>query len=191
LVGSWETLPRQNSTYLLFCTRKYCNFATTNLLCARGRIKTSQKMVRRNLTPQEDHHRRRLVPLVSPLSAVRRACVLGRTPLESARAYASMPPDEAETEGAWVWTRWRAGRGLIGRLACAYWSAPPPPTSLATVPRGQRRRRRRVCGGVSLRSGRRTERDKKSKKNVFALYGRLPVIQTQQPTKNTRTRRRR
>ena len=49
MVGSWETLPRQNSTYLLFCTRKYCNFATTNLLCARGRIKTSQKMIRRNL----------------------------------------------------------------------------------------------------------------------------------------------
>lgn len=48
MVGSWETLPRQNSTYLLFCTRKYCNFATTNLLCARGRIKTSQKKIRRN-----------------------------------------------------------------------------------------------------------------------------------------------
>ena len=32
----------------------------------------------------------------------------GHTPLESARAYASMPPDEAETEGAWVRTRWRA-----------------------------------------------------------------------------------
>jgi hypothetical protein len=29
--------------YLLFCTGKYCNTATTNLLCARGRIKTSQK----------------------------------------------------------------------------------------------------------------------------------------------------
>ncbi len=48
MVGSWETLPRQNSTYLLFCTRKYCNTATTNLLCARGRIKTSKKMIRRN-----------------------------------------------------------------------------------------------------------------------------------------------
>ena len=127
-----------------------------------------------------------------PPSASGKQSALGRTPLETARAYASMPPDEAETEGAWVRTRWRAGRGPIGRLACACWSAPtlPPPTSLATVPR-RRRRRRRVCGGVSLRSGRRTERDKKSKKNVFALYGRLPVIQTQQPTKNTRTRRRR
>jgi len=48
LVGSWETLPHQNSTYLLFCTRKYCNTATTNLLCMRVRIKTSQKKIRRN-----------------------------------------------------------------------------------------------------------------------------------------------
>ena len=31
-------------------------------------------------------------------------------------------------------TRWRAGRGPIGRLACACWSAPPP-TSLSTVQR--------------------------------------------------------
>ena len=125
-------------------------------------------------------------------AVIRGRDALRRTPLESACAYALMPPNEAEMEGAWVWTWWRAGRGPIGRLACACWSAPtlPPPTSLATVPR-RRRRRRRVCGGVSLRSGRRTERDKKSKKNVFALYGRLPVIQTQQPTKNTRTRRRR
>ncbi len=41
----------------------------------------------------------------------------GRTPLESARAYASMPPDEVKTEGAWVRTRWRVGQGTIGRLA--------------------------------------------------------------------------
>jgi hypothetical protein len=35
-LGSVSTrTDRQNSTYLLFCTRKYCNFATTNLLCAR------------------------------------------------------------------------------------------------------------------------------------------------------------
>ena len=157
MVGSWETLPRQNSTYLLFCTRKYCNFATTNLLCARGRIKTSQKMIRRNLTRQEDHHRRRLVPLVSPLSAVRRACVLGRTPLESARAYASMPPDEAEMEGAWVWTRWRVGRGPIGRLACACWSMPLLPPTLLAMVRHRRRRGRRLWGGGSLCSGWQTE----------------------------------
>jgi hypothetical protein len=29
----------------------------------------------------------------------------GRTPLESVHAYASMPPNEADTEGAWVRTR--------------------------------------------------------------------------------------
>ncbi len=39
---------KKRSTYLLFCTRKYCDFATTNLLCARGRIKISQKKIRRN-----------------------------------------------------------------------------------------------------------------------------------------------
>ena len=56
--------------------------------------------------------------------------------------------------------RW-AGRGPIGRLACACWSLPPPPlTSLAMV-RRRRRHRRRVGGGVSLRSGRRTEYRKK------------------------------
>ena len=43
-------------------------------------------------------------------------------------------------------------------------------------------------GGVSLRSGRRTERDKKIEKNTSLLW---PPSQTQQPTKNTRTRRRR
>ena len=68
----------------------------------------------------------------------------GRTTLEWAPAFASMPTDEAETEGARGFggvTRWWAGRGPIGRHACACWSALPPPplTSLATV---QRRRRR-------------------------------------------------
>jgi hypothetical protein len=38
---------------------------------------------------------------------------LERTPLESARAYALMPPDEAETEGVWVW-RWDAVAGWAG-----------------------------------------------------------------------------
>jgi hypothetical protein len=132
---------------------------------------------------------------------------LGRTPLESVRAYASSgqgaprssrrvltpryPPTRRKRRGRGFGggTRWRAGRGPIGQLACACWSAPspPPPTLLATMPH-RRRRRRRVWGGVSLRSGRRTERDKK---NVVALYGCLPVIETQQPTKNTRTQRRR
>ena len=79
MVGSWETLPRQNSTYLLFCTRKYCNSATTNLLCARGRIKTLQKKIRCNnliMVSTRISPRKKLVPLVSPLSAVRCACVL-------------------------------------------------------------------------------------------------------------------
>jgi len=54
------------------------------------------------------------------------------------------------------------GGGPIGRLACACWSAPPP-TLLSTV-RHRQRRRRRVWGGVSLCSGRRTERDKKRRR---------------------------
>jgi hypothetical protein len=63
-----------------------------------------------------------------------------------------------------------AGWGPIRQLACTCWSAPPPPpTSLATVSR-RRRRHRRVCGGVSLRSGRRTERDKKIEKNTSLLW---------------------
>ena len=33
--------------------------------------------------------------------------------VDSARAYASMPPDKAETEGAWVW-RWDAAAGGAG-----------------------------------------------------------------------------
>ena len=37
----------------------------------------------------------------------------GRIPLESVHAYASMPPHEAETEGAWVrW--WDAAAGRAG-----------------------------------------------------------------------------
>jgi hypothetical protein len=37
----------------------------------------------------------------------------GRTPLESARAYASIPPNEAKTEGAWV-RQWDAVVGGAG-----------------------------------------------------------------------------
>jgi len=44
LVGSWVLFLAN----LLFCTGKYCNTATTNLLCARGRIKTSQKKISHN-----------------------------------------------------------------------------------------------------------------------------------------------
>ena len=45
--------------------------------------------------------------------AMRARDASGRTPLESARAYASMPPDEAEMEGAWV-RRWDAAAGGAG-----------------------------------------------------------------------------
>ena len=46
-------------------------------------------------------------------------------------------------------------------------------------------------GGCVFVPGGELNEIKKSKKNVFALYGCLPVIQTHQPTKNTRTRHRR
>jgi len=49
----------------------------------------------------------------------------------------------------------------------------------------------RVGGGCLFVPGGELNEIKKLKKNDFALYGRLPVIQTLQPTKNTRTRRRR
>jgi hypothetical protein len=146
-------------------------------LCARGRIKTSQKKIRRNnlimvstrrspqkkvgieadscggggqIRPPSSRRARRAADLLlardasygdlcTPLHkavasglpiavqllvrASRRRGVLreamlsrdasGRTPLESARTYASMPPDEAETEGAWV-RRWDAVAGGAG-----------------------------------------------------------------------------
>ncbi len=67
--------------------------------------------------------------------------------------------------------------------------------------RRHRRRSRRCCvdggvvdvcgGGCLFVPGGELNEIKKSKKNTSLPYGRLPVIQTQQPTKNTRTRRRR
>ena len=80
---------------------------------------------------------------------------LGRTRLKSARTYASSgrgaprssrgaftprcPPTRRKRRGRGFGggTRWQAGRGPIGQLACTCWSAQPspPPTSLATVPR--------------------------------------------------------
>ena len=45
--------------------------------------------------------------------AMRARDALGRTPLESVRAYTLIPPNEAETEGAWVW-RWEAAAGRAG-----------------------------------------------------------------------------
>ena len=95
---------------------------------------------------------------MSPLSAVRRACVLGRTPLESARAYASMPPDKAEMEGAWAW-RWDAAVGgagadwatclhLLERAAAAAAADVARDGAASTAASSTRMR------GVSLRSGR-------------------------------------
>ena len=113
----------------------------------------------------------------------------GCTPLKSARAYASMPPNKGETEGVWVW-RWDAAAGgtganwvtylcLLERAAAA---ANVACDSAASTAASSTR-----VGGVSLRSGRRTEQDKKLEKTIFPLDCHQPVIQTQQPTKNTRT----
>jgi len=117
---------------------------------------------------------------------------LGRTPLESVRAYASIPPNKAETEGAWV-RRWDAVAGRAGadRATCLRLLERAVAAAAADVARDDAASTAASSmrvGGVSLRSGRRTERDKK---NIVALYGCLPVIETQQPTKNTRTQRRR
>ena len=92
----------------------------------------------------------------------------GRTPLESARAHASMPPDETETEGSWV-RRWDAAAGGVG----ADWATCLPllerTAAAADVARdgavSTAASSTRV-GGVSLRSGRRTERDKKNQKKM-------------------------
>jgi hypothetical protein len=135
---------------------------------------------------RQQHSKNSSIPIFNARDA------LGRTPLESARAYASMPPDEAETEGAWVRTRCGRGGGRLGDL-------PEPAGARRRHRRRRRSRRCRVDGGVVDACGGgclfvpcgKMNEIKKSKKNLLALYGRLPVIQTQQPTKNTRTRRRR
>ncbi len=102
MVGSWETLPRQNSTYLLFCTRKYCNTATTNLLCARGRIKTSQKKIHRNnlimVTTRRSPQKKTRptgVPTLSGQARVRAERAEQRTKQRSAAARANAPIEEA------------------------------------------------------------------------------------------------
>jgi hypothetical protein len=94
----------------------------------------------------------------------------------------------------------RRGRngGGVGSDAVAGGAGADWATCLRLLERRRRRcrsRRCRVDGGVvdacgvgmSLRSGRRTERDKKIEKKKSLLW---PLSQTQQPTKNTRTRRR-
>ena len=87
--------------YLLFCTRKYCNTATTNLLCAEGRIKTSQKKIRRNnlimvstrRSPQKT--RPTGVPTLSGQARVRAECAEQRAEQRSAAARANAPVEEA------------------------------------------------------------------------------------------------
>ena len=122
----------------------------------------------------------------------------GRTPLESARAYASSgrgaprssqraltprcPPTRPKRRGRGFGRGGgRGGRGPIGRLACACWSAPPPPpTSLVTVPR-RRRRCRRVWGGCLFVPGGELNEIKKSKKTRLC-YGRLAKHNNQPKT---------
>jgi hypothetical protein len=87
--------------YLLFCTRKYCNTATTNLLCAEGRIKTSQKKIRRNnlimvstrRSPQKT--RPTGVPTLSGQARVRAERAEQRTEQRSAAVRANAPVEEA------------------------------------------------------------------------------------------------
>ena len=152
---------------------------------------------------RQQHSKNSSIPIFNARDA------LGRTPLESARAYASSGRDTPRSSRRALTPRCpptrqkRRGRGFGcgggGRLGDL-----PEPAGARRRRRRHRRRRRRsrrcrvdgrvvgACGGGCLfvPCGEMKE-IKKSKKNLFALYGRLPVIQTQQPTKNTRTRRRR
>jgi hypothetical protein len=144
LVGSWETLPRQNSTYLLFCTRKYCNFATTNLLCARGRIKTSQK----NDPPQPHHGLDKKITTEEDSShscphsqrSGARAC--WGAPRSSRRALTPRcPPTRQKRRGRGFGRGGGRGGGRLGDL--------PAPTGARRRRRRRRRSRRcRVDGGV-------------------------------------------
>jgi hypothetical protein len=99
----------------------------------------------------------------------------GRTPLESARAYASIPPDEAETEGAWV-RRWDVAAGGVGAdwATCLRLLEHATATAAADVARdgaaSTGSSSTRVGGGVSLRSGRRTERYEKNQKTTSLPY---------------------
>ena len=125
--------------------------------------------------------------------AMRARDASGRTLLESARANASMPPDEAETEGAWVW-RWDVAAGGAGANWATFLHLLERTTATANVARDSSTSSAALSmrvGGVSLCSERQTERDQKIEKNFFALDSRQPVIQTQQPSKNTCTQHRR
>jgi len=85
-----------SSPKLLFCTGKYCNTATTNLLCTRGRIKTSEKKIRRNnlimvSTRRSPHKKTRStgVPTLSGQARVRAGAHLARV---DARLRLNAPP---------------------------------------------------------------------------------------------------
>jgi len=138
-------------------------------------------------------------PSASAGAASGRAVIHGRdasrrTPLESVRAYTSMPTNEAEMEGVWV-RQWDAAAGgagadwatclrLLERAAAAA-AVAHDGVALAAASST------RVGGGCLFLLGGELNEIKKSKKSIFALYGRRPVIKTQQPTKNMRTRCRR
>ena len=77
----------------------------------------------------------------------------GRTLLESTHPYALMPPNKAETEGAWVCRREVEADGVGANWVACLRLLERAGASLTRV------------GGVSLRSGRRTEKKKNGKKN--------------------------
>ena len=104
-----------------------------------------------------------------------------------------MPPNEAETEGVWVRMRWQAGRAGADWATCLSLlerAAAAAATVTCDGATSTAASLTRVGGCLFVPCGKLNE-IKKSKNNLFALYGRLPVIQTQQQIKNTRTRRRR
>ena len=102
-VGLWETLPHQNSTYLLFCTRKYCNTATTSLLCARSRKnKNITKKIRRNnlimVSTRNSPQKKTCptgVPTLSGQVRVRAECAEQQAEQQSAAATQANAPIEA------------------------------------------------------------------------------------------------
>ncbi len=116
-------------------------------------------------------------PSASAGAASGRAVIHGRdasrrTPLESVRAYTSMPTNEAEMEGMWV-RQWDAAAGgagadwatclrLLERAAAAA-AVAHDGAALAAASST------RVGGGMSISSGRRTERDKKIEKKYLCL----------------------
>ena len=107
---------------------------------------------------------------------------LGCTPLKLARAYASIPPNKAETEGVGV-RRWDAAAGGAGADWATCLHLLEHAAAAADVARDgavlMAASSTRV-GGLSLHSGRQTERDKKiNKKRICLIWP---------PTGNSNTR---